>query len=126
MKKLINDLRQKPQRVKSMVALGTSAVVTGLIGIIWISSFVATGLNKTNEVEAKQTSNSPSPFTFVYNHLASISTAISSFGIATTSNNSKSYVPSDTVEISADGAIGVSTTNKSPTDSSDINSSTQE
>lgn len=64
MKKIINNLRQKPPHVRKMVAFGTSATVAGVIGIVWFSNLVVIGLDTSSE-KAKKADNSPSPISML-------------------------------------------------------------
>ena len=94
MKKLINNLRQKPPHVRKMVAFGTSATVAGVIGIVWFSSLVAVGLSTSSE-KAKKVDNSPSPISMLVdgagklfqstgNELASVSSVFNFMQSSTT------------------------------------------
>ncbi|MDB4992100.1 MAG: hypothetical protein JWL75_345 [Parcubacteria group bacterium] len=40
MKKLIANMKEKPELVRKRIAVGASAGVTGLVGLIWIASMV--------------------------------------------------------------------------------------
>jgi hypothetical protein len=64
MKKIINNLRQKPPHVRKMVAFGTSATVAGVIGIVWFSNLVVVGLDTSSE-KAKNADNGPSPISML-------------------------------------------------------------
>ncbi len=123
MKKLINNLRQKPPHVRRMVAFVTSIAITGLIGLIWVSNLIALGVNVP--VETAEVEKTPSPIALMYgqlkdfvkstgNQLSSVSSAFDFMQSSTTSDLS---LAKNTITASADGAIGISTTDNSNTNS---------
>ena len=128
MKKLIHNLRQKPPHVRRIIALSTSVVVTGILGIIWISNLVA-----VNAVPSPDTNNedkTPSPFALMFDQmndffksagsdLAEVSSAFGFLEGTTTVSD-----PRDVIATSTDGSVGVSATNYE-SDNSEINSTTQ-
>lgn len=130
MKKLINNLRQKPPHVRRMIAFVTSIAVTGIVGLIWISNLIA--LSIKTPVETAET-KTPSPFALMYgqikdfvkstgNQMAEVSSA---FNFMQSSTTPEIYPAKDTVATSSDGTIGISTTNYD-TDNSSVTSLTVE
>ena len=43
MRRHLETLKQKPEHVRHRMALGTAAGITGLVGIIWITTLAASG-----------------------------------------------------------------------------------
>ncbi|KND49460.1 MAG: hypothetical protein AB203_00020 [Parcubacteria bacterium C7867-008] len=59
----IETIRSKPEHVRERIALGTSAGVTGLVGLIWVATLAATGtfsLHSTNTTLADNTATTVS------------------------------------------------------------------
>lgn len=122
MSKLINHLRQKPAHVRRMVAFGTSFVITGFIGLIWVSSLFSGGLDVVAS-KNDDANKGPSPisvladqfaemFRFAGSQLASVG---SSFGFAQSSSTESEVKYADTtnknsvITVQGGGSIGVST-----------------
>lgn len=125
MKKLIHNLRQKPESFRRTVALVTSFSVTGLIAIVWVSGLVAVGISPQAN---PNTEKALSPFALMFNQakeliqntgnqLASVSEV---FNPETDAHNRK-----PTVATSTYGVIGISTTNYD-TDNNKVDSLTEE
>lgn len=124
MKKIIEDIRQKPPHVRRMFAFGTSLGVTGIIAIVWFTSLIAQGLAPSPVVKDQVVSQGPSPFSVMKdqfsdivkmagNQMANISTAFSFMQSSTTDSgiyDKKSGISSSTIKIDDNSSIGVSTT----------------
>ncbi len=58
----IEHLRAKPEHVRERIALGTSAGITGLVGLIWVATLAATGTFSLAPSNATLTNNDgPNP-----------------------------------------------------------------
>jgi hypothetical protein len=123
MKKLINNLRQKPPHVRRMVAFVTSVAVTAIIGIVWISSLVAVGVSSENDTA--EVAKTPSPIALMFNEMKSFFKSTGE-DFASVSDSFNSLQNNDEiVATSTDGSIGVSTTDNN-VDNNSVNSLTEE
>lgn len=128
MQKIINNLRQKPVHVRRTIAFITSIAITGVIGLVWVSSLLS--INNSPSNDSTSTEKTPSPFALMIeqikdfghaagNQLAEVSSAFN-FLESTTTISGKNIVATST-----DGTIGVSTVNHD-SDNSNVNSLTEE
>jgi hypothetical protein len=123
MKKLINNLRQKPPHVRRMVAFVTSVAVTAIIGIVWISSLVAVGVSSENDTA--EVAKTPSPIALMFDEMKSFFKSTGE-DFASVSDSFNSLQNNDEiVATSTDGSIGVSTTDNN-VDNNSVNSLTEE
>ncbi len=67
--KFISYLHKKPKHIRSLMALGTSLVLTVFIGILWVVSY-------TNYVNEKINSESAISFSSIFNKMKSSASVV--------------------------------------------------
>ena len=108
MKKLIHNLKQKPERVRQMIALVASLSITGVIALVWVMALIING--PAGVTRGQVADGAPSPLAVLKDNIstaikvagngfASVGSSIKNDFVGTTSaTTSADYVSSTTTD----------------------------